>query len=142
RRLSILDLSPLGHQPMASADGRYVMAYNGEVYNFATLRAELEPLGHTFRGHSDTEVLLAAILQWGVEDTLQRANGMFAIALWDRQEQCLWLARDRVGKKPLYYGWAGDALVFGSELKALWQHPDFDNDIDRDALTLLPRLDY
>ena len=100
RRLSILDLSPLGHQPMASADGRYVMAYNGEVYNFAALREQLEPLGHTFRGHSDTEVLLAAILQWGVEDTLQRCNGMFAIALWDRQQHCLWLARDRVGKSP------------------------------------------
>ncbi|MDU1661527.1 MAG: asparagine synthase (glutamine-hydrolyzing), partial [Stenotrophomonas maltophilia] len=142
RRLSILDLSPLGHQPMASSDGRYVMAYNGEVYNFATLRAELEPLGHAFRGHSDTEVLLAAILQWGMEETLQRCNGMFAIALWDRQAQCLWLARDRVGKKPLYYGWAGDTLVFGSELKALWQYPAFDNDIDRDALTLLLRLDY
>ena len=127
---------------MASADGRYVMAYNGEVYNFAALREQLEPLGHTFRGHSDTEVLLAAILQWGVEDTLQRCNGMFAIALWDRQDRCLWLARDRVGKKPLYYGWAGDTLVFGSELKALWQHPAFDNDIDRDALTLLLRLDY
>lgn len=142
QRLSILDLSPLGHQPMASADGRYVMAYNGEVYNFAALRAELEPLGHSFRGHSDTEVLLAAIVQWGLEATLARSNGMFAIALWDREERCLWLARDRVGKKPLYYGWAGQTLVFGSELKALWQHPDFDNDIDRDALTLLLRLDY
>jgi len=142
RRLSILDLSPLGHQPMASNDGRYVLAYNGEVYNFAALRAELEALGHTFRGHSDTEVLLAAFVAWGLDETLQRANGMFAIALWDHAEQCLWLARDRVGKKPLYYGWAGDALVFGSELKALWQHPDFDNDIDRDALTLLLRLDY
>lgn len=142
RRLSILDLSPLGHQPMASNDGRYVLAYNGEVYNFAALRAELEALGHTFRGHSDTEVLLAAFVAWGLDETLRRANGMFAIALWDHAEQCLWLARDRVGKKPLYYGWAGDALVFGSELKALWQHPDFDNDIDRDALTLLLRLDY
>jgi asparagine synthase (glutamine-hydrolysing) len=142
RRLSILDLSPLGHQPMASAEGRYVLAYNGEIYNFASLRAELEPLGHRFRGHSDTEVLLAAIVQWGLEATLQRANGMFAIALWDRHEQCLWLARDRVGKKPLYYGWAGDTLVFGSELKALWRHPDFDNGINRDALTLLLRLDY
>ncbi len=142
RRLSILDLSPLGHQPMASADGRYLLAYNGEIYNFAQLRAGLEPLGHVFRGHSDTEVLLAAILQWGLEETLQRCNGMFAIALWDRHERCLWLVRDRVGKKPLYYGWAGQTLVFGSELKALWQHPDFDNEVDRDALTLLLRLDY
>lgn len=142
RRLSILDLSPLGHQPMRSSDGRYWLAYNGEIYNFAALRAELEPLGHRFGGHSDTEVLLAAVVQWGLEATLRRCNGMFAIALWDRREQCLSLARDRVGKKPLYYGWAGDALVFGSELKALWRHPAFDNGIDRDALTLLLRLDY
>ncbi len=142
RRLSILDLSPLGHQPMTSADGRYVLAYNGEVYNFAELRAELEALRHGFRGHSDTEVLLAAITEWGFDETLQRSNGMFAIALWDRAERCLWLARDRVGKKPLYYGWAGETLVFGSELKALWQHPAFDNEVDRDALTLLLRLDY
>ena len=142
RRLSILDLSPLGHQPMTSADGRYVLAYNGEVYNFAELRVELEALGHAFRGHSDTEVLLAAITAWGLDATLQRSNGMFALALWDRAERCLWLARDRVGKKPLYYGWAGDTLVFGSELKALWQHPAFDNEVDRDALTLLLRLDY
>ncbi|MQP74913.1 asparagine synthase (glutamine-hydrolyzing) [Stenotrophomonas sp. MYb238] len=142
RRLSILDLSPLGHQPMASSDGRYWLAYNGEIYNFVELRAELEALGHGFRGHSDTEVLLAAIVQWGLEAALRRCNGMFAIALWDRREQRLSLARDRVGKKPLYYGWAGDALVFGSELKALWRHPAFDNGIDRDALTLLLRLDY
>lgn len=142
RRLSILDLSPLGHQPMTSADGRYVLAYNGEVYNFAELRVDLEALGHAFRGHSDTEVLLAAITAWGLDATLQRSNGMFALALWDRAERCLWLARDRVGKKPLYYGWAGDTLVFGSELKALWQHPAFDNEVDRDALTLLLRLDY
>ncbi|WP_413974952.1 asparagine synthase (glutamine-hydrolyzing) [Stenotrophomonas acidaminiphila] len=142
RRLSILDVSPLGHQPMRSSDGRYWLAYNGEIYNFAALRAELEPLGHRFGGHSDTEVLLAAVVQWGLEATLRRCNGMFAIALWDRREQRLSLARDRVGKKPLYYGWAGDALVFGSELKALWRHPAFDNGIDRDALTLLLRLDY
>ena len=142
RRLSILDLSPLGHQPMASGDGRYWLAYNGEIYNFAVLRAELEVFGHVFRGHSDTEVLLAAIVQWGLEATLRRCNGMFAIALWDRHAQRLSLARDRVGKKPLYYGWAGDTLVFGSELKALWRHPAFDNGIDRDALTLLLRLDY
>ncbi|WP_394540962.1 asparagine synthase (glutamine-hydrolyzing) [Lysobacter enzymogenes] len=142
RRLSILDLSPLGHQPMASADGRYVIAYNGEVYNFAELREQLLGLGHGFRGHSDTEVLLAAVSQWGVEAAIARCNGMFAIALWDRERAELWLARDRVGKKPLYYGWAGDTLVFGSELKALWRHPQFDNGVDRDALALLLRYDY
>ncbi|MGN7919928.1 asparagine synthase (glutamine-hydrolyzing) [Lysobacter sp. 22409] len=142
RRLSILDLSPLGHQPMASADGRYVIAYNGEVYNFAALREELLELGHAFRGHSDTEVLLAAVVEWGVENAVARCSGMFAIALWDRHEQTLWLARDRVGKKPLYYGWAGDTLVFGSELKALWRHPQFDNGVDRNALALLLRYDY
>lgn len=134
RRLSILDLSPLGHQPMFSADGRYVLAYNGEIYNFQTLRSELAALGHAFRGHSDTEVLLAAVSQWGFEDSLRRCNGMFAIALWDRQQQQLWLARDRLGEKPLYYGWAGDVLLFGSELKALRMHPEFRADIDRDAL--------
>jgi asparagine synthase (glutamine-hydrolysing) len=142
RRLSILDLSPLGHQPMISADQRYVVVYNGEIYNFAELREVLVARGHAFRGHSDTEVLLAAVVEWGVEDTLARCNGMFAIALWDRQERCLWLARDRVGKKPLYYGWAGDTFVFGSELKSLWRHPQFDNGVDHDALALLLRLDY
>ena len=142
RRLSILDLSPLGHQPMSSADQRHVVVYNGEIYNFAELREVLVARGHAFRGHSDTEVLLAAVVEWGVEETLARCNGMFAIALWDRQERCLWLARDRVGKKPLYYGWAGDDFVFGSELKSLWRHPAFDNGVDRDALALLLRLDY
>ncbi|WP_374013824.1 asparagine synthase (glutamine-hydrolyzing) [Pseudoxanthomonas koreensis] len=142
RRLSILDLSPLGQQPMVSADGRYVLALNGEIYNHPALRAALAALGHRFRGRSDTEVLLAAIAEWGVEDVLPRCNGMFAIALWDRRERSLWLARDRVGKKPLYYGWAGDALVFGSELKALWRYPGFDNGVNRDALTLLLRLGY
>lgn len=142
RRLSILDLSPLGHQPMASEDHRFVVVYNGEIYNFAELREVLVARGHAFRGHSDTEVLLAAVVEWGIEETVARCNGMFAIALWDRQERCLWLARDRVGKKPLYYGWAGDAFVFGSELKALWRHPEFDNGVDPDALALLLRLDY
>ncbi len=142
RRLSILDLSPAGHQPMSSENGRFVVAYNGEIYNFAALRDELAARGHGFRGHSDTEILLAAVVEWGFEAALERFNGMFAIALWDRQLRCLWLARDRVGKKPLYYGWAGGDFVFGSELKALWRHPAFDNGIDRDALTLLLRLDY
>ena len=142
RRLSILDLSPLGHQPMASENHRYVVVYNGEIYNFAELREVLVARGHVFRGHSDTEVLLAAVMEWGVEEAVSRCNGMFALALWDRQERRLWLARDRVGKKPLYYGWAGSTFVFGSELKALWRHPAFDNGVDPDALALLLRLDY
>ena len=142
QRLSILDLSPLGHQPMHSADARYVLAFNGEIYNFAELRQQLQRLGHAFAGHSDTEVLLAAIVQWGLQAALERSNGMFALALWDRHSQTLSLARDRVGKKPLYYGWAGTTLVFGSELKALWRHPQFDNDINPDAVTLLLRLGY
>lgn len=142
RRLSILDLSASGHQPMTSTDGRYVVVYNGEIYNFQALRHELEGSGVQFKGHSDTEVLLASIGRWGLQESLNRCNGMYALALWDRHERCLWLARDRVGKKPLYYGWAGGTLVFGSELKALWQHPRFDNGIDRDVLTLLLRLDY
>ncbi|WP_133000315.1 asparagine synthase (glutamine-hydrolyzing) [Luteimonas arsenica] len=143
RRLSILDLSPLGHQPMASADGRWQLAYNGEVYNHAALRAELTTLGHGFRGHSDTEILVAAIAQWGVESALARANGMFAFAAWDTRARELWLARDRVGKKPLYYGWSGDgSFVFGSELAALRAHPALRSEVDPDALALLLRLDY
>lgn len=142
RRLSIVDLSTAGHQPMLSSDGRFVLSYNGEIYNAVALGTELAALGHAFRGHSDTEVLLAAISAWGLEPGLARCNGMFALALWDREERCLWLARDRIGKKPLYYGWAGDTLVFGSELKALWQHSAFDNSVDRNALGLLLRLDY
>jgi len=143
RRLSILDLGPEGHQPMASADGRWVIAFNGEIYNHRVLRAELETLGHRFRGHSDTEVLLAAIVQWGVQATLERGNGMLAFAAWDRHQRTLWLARDRVGKKPLYYGWANDGtLVFGSELSALRAHPALRAEVDPDALALLLRLDY
>ncbi len=143
RRLSIVDLSPEGHQPMASADGRWVIAFNGEIYNHRVLRAELQALGHAFRGHSDTEVLLAAIVQWGVQATLERGNGMLAFAAWDRHERTLWLARDRVGKKPLYYGWATDGtLLFGSELSALRAHPSLRTEVNPDALALLLRLDY
>ncbi len=143
RRLSILDLSPEGHQPMLSADGRWAIAFNGEIYNHAALRAELAALGHTFRGHSDTEVLLAAIAQWGVEAALTRGNGMLALAAWDRTEHVLWLARDRVGKKPLYYGWSGDGtFLFGSELAALRACPSLRVEVDPDALALLLRLDY
>jgi asparagine synthase (glutamine-hydrolysing) len=134
RRLSILDLSPAGSQPMHSASGRYVLSYNGEIYNFRTLQPQLADRGYPFKGHSDTEVLLAAIDLWGVDEALQHVDGMFAFALWDRSEHSLVLARDRVGKKPLYYGWSGAAFLFGSELKALHAHPDLDRTISRDAL--------
>jgi len=136
RRLSIIDLSAAGRQPMASACGRYLITYNGEIYNFPELRAQLEEHGHSFRGHSDTEVLLTALAEWGVSATLGRLNGMFAFALWDRRERSLTLARDRAGKKPLYYGWCGGTFLFGSELKALHAHPAFDPTVDRDALGL------
>ncbi len=142
RRLSIIDLSEAGAQPMTSHCGRYVLCYNGEIYNFPDLRRDLEGLGHSFRGHSDTEVLLAAIAQWGIEEALKRSNGMFAFALWDKRERRVTLARDRTGKKPLYYGWSGGTLLFGSELKALAAHPAFTREIDRDVLTLFIQYGY
>src|SRR5262249_20266793 len=138
RRLSIIDLSPAGHQPMHSACGRYVLTYNGEIYNFRALREELEQLGHGFRGHSDTEVMLAAFTQWRPH-AVAKLNGMFAFALWDRQERTLFLSRDRAGEKPLYYGWAGHTLLFASELKALHQHPDFRAEVDRGVLAVYLR---
>lgn len=137
RRLSILDLSVAGRQPMTSESGRFVITYNGEIYNFRELRRELEDLGHEFRGHSDTEVVLATIVEWGIENALQRLNGMFAFGVWDVEQRTLTLARDRVGEKPLYYGWCGDTFLFGSELKALRAHPSFDPQLDADALGLL-----
>ena len=136
RRLAILDLSPEGHQPMHSESGRYVIVFNGEVYNFEALRSELESRTHFFRGHSDTEVMLAAIEEWGLERALTKFNGMFALALWDRKERRLELARDRLGEKPLYYGWMGKSFLFGSELKALAVHPDFTTEIDRNSLAM------
>jgi asparagine synthase (glutamine-hydrolysing) len=142
RRLAILDLSVEGHQPMQSADGRYVLAFNGEIYNFRALRLELDKRGHSFRGHSDTEVLLAAVCECGIRATLQRCVGMFALAVWDRQSRSLHLARDRAGEKPLYFGWTGDVFLFGSELKALRAHPRWQARIDRRAVALLTRYGY
>ncbi len=134
RRLSIIDLTDAGAQPMVSASGRYVLSFNGEVYNFPRLRQEDGVSAYPFRGHSDTEVILAAVQHLGVEAAVSKFEGMFALALWDTEERCLWLARDRVGKKPLYYGWCGNSFLFGSELKALRQHPDFERELDRNAL--------
>src|SRR5688572_27593438 len=142
RRLSIVDLSPNGHQPMHSATGRWVISFNGEIYNFQDLRRELVSRGCRFRGHCDTEVLLAAVEAWGLQGALERFNGMFAFAIWDRQDRVLHLVRDRPGEKPLYYGWVGETFVFASELKALRAHDGFDPEIDRDAITLFLRLAY
>ena len=139
RRLAILDLSPAGHQPMLSACTRFVLVFNGEIYNHLELRRELEC---PWRGHSDTETLLAAFAAWGVAATLQRCVGMFALALWDRQRRELTLARDRMGEKPLYYGWQNGCFLFGSELKALRRHPAFRSEIDRSALALYMRHNY
>lgn len=142
RRLSIVDLSPAGHQPMVSSCGRYVIVFNGEVYNFPDLRRELEQCGRKFRGHSDTEAILEAISEWGLETAVKKFVGMFAIALWDRRDRVLHLVRDRLGIKPLYYGWCGKTFLFASELKAIHAHPEFAPEINRDALVLEMRHAY
>jgi asparagine synthase (glutamine-hydrolysing) len=142
RRLAILDLSSTGHQPMASADGRHVIAYNGEVYNFSELRAELEAGGVAFRGSCDTEVVVEAIAAWGLERALGRMVGMFALALWDKAERVLYLARDRLGIKPLYWGTCGGHFLFASEIKALRAHPAWMAGVDREALATYLRFGY
>ncbi len=142
RRLSIIDLSQEGHQPKASASGRFVICYNGEIYNFRDLRGALEKEGVAFRGGSDTEVLLEAVERWGLEKTLKKTNGMFAFALWDAQERTLSLARDRLGKKPLYYGWSDDGFAFASELKAFRALETFKPAVNRQAAALFMRYNY
>lgn len=144
RRLSVIDTSFAGHQPMVSKCGRYVIVYNGEIYNHLDIREELEAadLQQKWVGHSDTETLIEAVAFWGVEIALPKCNGMFAFALWDREQRTLTLARDRMGEKPLYFGVMGGTFIFGSELKALRQHPFWQGEIDRDALALYFRFQY
>jgi len=148
RRLAIVDLSPAGHQPMQSASGRYMITFNGEIYNHLLLRQSLEASGQapSWRGHSDTETLLMGFDVWGIQGTVEKAVGMFAFAVWDRQKSTLILGRDRLGEKPLYYGWQGQGnaavFLFGSELKALRTHPTFKSNINRGALSLQLRHNY
>lgn len=142
RRLAIIDLSPAGDQPMISANGRYILVFNGEIYNFKELRQDLETNGVSFRGDSDTEVMLEGFSSWGVEATIKRLIGMFAFALWDREEQQLFLCRDRLGIKPLYYGETDGLFLFGSELKTLRAKQGWRPRIDRDALAAYTRFNY
>jgi asparagine synthase (glutamine-hydrolysing) len=142
RRLAILELSPLGHQPMTSVSGRYVITFNGEVFNYRELKDDLQSGGHLFRGTSDTEVMLAAFEQWGIVNAVRRFNGMFAFAVFDRAERTLSLVRDRIGVKPLYYGWSGDNFLFSSELEALRKFDGFAAPIDRKALSLMLQLNH
>lgn len=142
RRLAVIDLSATGRQPMVSADGRWVLSYNGECYNAPDLRSLLPEGGRGLRGHCDTEVVVEAVASWGLRQALERINGMFALALWDRRERVLHLVRDRLGEKPLYYAMDRGRLLFGSELRALTAYPGFDRNIDRRALALYLRLSY
>lgn len=142
KRLSILDLSALGHQPMHSHCGRYVISYNGEIYNFLAIRKDLEKIGVEFISHSDTEVILAAIAHYGIEATLKKINGMFAFAVWDKELKKLYLARDRLGEKPLYYSLINNEYIFASELKSFQVYPGFNAEIDRDNLGLYLKYNY
>ncbi len=142
QRLAIIDLSADGEQPMHSPSGRYVVTYNGEIYNYLDLKKELESLGHKFRTKSDTEVMLTAFEEWGVVDGVKKLNGMFAIALWDKKQKQLHLLRDRFGKKPLYFGWVGNDFVFASELKSFHTHPDFTAEVSRENTALYMQYGY
>ena len=143
RRLSIIDLSASGHQPMESLSGRYIIVFNGEIYNFAEIKSKLEAeADYSWRGHSDTEVILEAVNRWGINEALGYFNGMFAFALFDRLKRQLYLVRDRLGKKPLYYGQSGEIFLFASELKSIREHKDFKPEVDRDALALYLRYNY
>lgn len=142
RRLAIIDLSDLAKQPMVSSSGRYIITYNGEIYNYLELRNQLINKGQKFIGSSDTDVILAAIENWGLDSALRKMIGMFAFALWDKADRKLFLVRDRLGEKPLYYGWMGKTFLFGSELKALRAHPSFKAEIDREALALYLKHNY
>ena len=142
RRLSIIDLSEHGHQPMTSNSGRYIIVYNGEIYNFQDIRRELRKRNYKFKGHSDTEVLLACIEEYSLPKALKKLNGMFAFALWDKKEKTLSFARDRLGKKPLYYGFSNNILFFASELKALRTHPKLKAEIDREAVSTFLQRAY
>jgi len=142
RRLAVIDLSEKGKQPMVSACGRYVIVYNGEIYNFRSIRKELEKVGITIDGGSDTAVLLASIVKWGIKSSLKKAHGMFAFSLWDRDDKALYLVRDRLGEKPLYYGYSGNQFLFASELKSFTSFPEWRGEIDRDVLTLQLRYGY
>jgi asparagine synthase (glutamine-hydrolysing) len=142
RRLSIQDLSQAGAQPMVSSNQQFVISFNGEIYNFIEIRNELTKKGSKFQGHSDTEVLLEAIQVWGLEKALASCNGMFAFALWDRRNNSLTLARDRVGKKPLYYGNHNGVLLFGSELKSMEAHPAFEKQLDHDSLNMFIKYSW
>ncbi|MBI2274132.1 MAG: asparagine synthase (glutamine-hydrolyzing) [Bacteroidetes bacterium] len=142
-RLAILDLSPAGHQPMVSITGRYVMTFNGEIYNHQSIRKELgDQYSIKWKGHSDTETFLAALERWGLETALEKSVGMFAIGIWDCEEKELILARDRMGEKPLYYGWQNDSFIFGSDLAAIEMHESFQGTMDREALALFMQLSY
>lgn len=144
RRLSIIDVSQAGHQPMVSQCGRYIIIFNGEIYNFQTIRSKIdeESYGLSWCSNSDTEVILAAISRWGLAGALKEFVGMYAFALWDRAEEALYLVRDRMGEKPLYYGWSSGVFLFGSELKPLCLHPAWRGEIDRDVLGLYFRNNY